>query len=241
MVMTTAIATVTGMTTTMTTIDPALRLQAWFSPAFPIGAFSYSHGLEPLIDDGAVKDRQTLIATIETLLQSGSARVDAAYFAAAWRAAPDADAVRALAREAAAWIPTAELTLEAEMQGASFLQTVADAWPDPALDRLAAALDERPPLPVAAGFAAAVHGASLEAALPLYLQAFVANLVSAGVRLVPLGQTDGQIATAALEASIQAAAQAAIDGGLETAWMATPAHDIHSMRHENQYARIFRS
>jgi len=235
------IATATPTDMRMTTTDPALRLQSWFSPAFPIGAFSYSHGLEPLIDDGAVDDRESLIAAVETLLAMGSGRVEAAFFAAAWQAAPDVNAAAHLALEASAWIPTAELTLEAERQGDAFLQTVSAAWPHPALVALTEALPERPPLSVVAGFASAVHGASLETALPLFLQAFAVNLISAGVRLVPLGQTDGQIATARLEAAVAAAAAMAIADGFDSAWTATPAHDIHSMRHETQYARIFRS
>lgn len=241
--MVTATATITAIPTgiRMTTTDPALRLQSWFSPAFPIGAFSYSHGLEPLIEDGAVRDRESLIAAVETLLGMGSGRVDAAFFAAAWRSAPDAQTAADLALEASAWIPTAELTLESEQQGDAFLQTVSAAWPHPGLTALSEALPERPPLSVAAGFACAVHGASLETALPLFLQAFAVNLVSAGVRLVPLGQTDGQIATARLEGAVAAAAAIAIADGFDSAWTTTPAHDIHSMRHETQYARIFRS
>ncbi len=228
-------------TTAMTDGLTALRLQSWFSPAFPIGAFSYSHGLEPAIEAGVVTDRATMTAWIEGLLAFGSARIDARFFAAAWRAAPDAAAAADLAEEASAWIPTAELALEAEHQGDAFLRTVAAAWPAPALKEFQDALQARPPLPVAAGFAAGVHKASLEDALPLYLQAFAANIVSAGVRLIPLGQTDGQLATAALEPAVASAAADAIASGLDDLWTATPAHEIAAMRHETQYARIFRS
>lgn len=233
---------ITTTITTMTETQTALRLQSWFSPAFPIGAFSYSHGLEPAIEGGIVRDRASLVAWLETLLADGSARIDARFFAAGWRAAPDATAAAALAPEAAAWIPTAELLLESEHQGDAFLSTVRSGWPAPPLDAFAEALDGRPTLGLAAGFAAGVHGAPLGLALPLYLQAFVANVVSAGVRLVPLGQTDGQKAVAALEAAVSRAAAAAIaDEAMDGLWTATPAHDIHSMRHETQYARIFRS
>lgn len=219
----------------------ALRLQSWFSPAFPIGAFSYSHGLEPAIEAGVVSDRARLTAWISGLLAFGSARIDARFFAAAWRAAPDAAAAAGLAEEASAWIPTAELALEAEHQGDAFLRTAAAAWPAPALAALQDAMTVRPPLPVVAGFVAGVHGAALEVALPLYLQAFAANIISAGVRLIPLGQTDGQLATAALEPAVAAAAAAAIAGGPDDLWTATPAHEIAAMLHETQYARIFRS
>ena len=235
--------TATGITATvMIDANIALRLQSWFSPAFPIGAFSYSHGLEPAIEAGVVKDRESLIQWVGTLLTLGSGRIDARFFRASWRSAPDVGQAAALAAEAAAWVPTAELLHEAERQGDAFLATVEAAWPHPATQAFRAALPDRPVLSVAAGFVAGAHGAPLDLALPLYLQAFAANVISAGVRLVPLGQTDGQRATAALERTVAQAAHDAIAGDdLDDLWTATPGHDIHSMRHETQYARIFRS
>jgi len=227
--------------THMTDSQAALKLQSWFSPAFPIGAFSYSHGLEPAIEAQAVTDRPSLVRWIEVLLERGSARVDAMFFADAWRVAPDGPAAAKLAEEAHAWIATAELQLEAEQQGDSFLKTIAAAWPLPAVNAFREALTIRPPLSVVAGFVSGAHKAPLDYALPLFLQAFAVNIVSAGVRLIPLGQTDGQQATAALEPVVTRAAAAAIAAGPGEAATATPAHDIASMRHETQYARIFRS
>lgn len=229
--------------TAMTDVAAALKLQSWLSPAFPIGAFSYSHGLESAIDAGVVRDRASLTAWIETLLAQGTGRIDAWFFVTAWRAAPDAEAAAALAEEARAWTPTAELAMESELQGDAFLKTVAASWPAQPLDAFSEALIGRPPLAVAAGFTAGVHKAPLDLALPLYLQAFVANVISAGVRLVPLGQTDGQRATAALEPSVvAAAAETALEANaVDDLWTATPAHEIASMAHETLYARIFRS
>ena len=225
----------------MTEVATILRLQSWFSPAFPIGAFSYSHGLETAIEAGAVHDRATLAAWVEHLLTAGSGRTDGAFFAAAWRAMPDVGAVAALADEAAAWIPTAELMTEARHQGDAFLSTARAACPDARLDALAAALSARPVISVAAGAVAAAHGAPLDLALPLFLQAFAANVISAGVRLVPLGQTDGQRAIAGLEPVVAEAARIAAATTPDALWTATPAHEIYSMRHETQYTRIFRS
>jgi urease accessory protein len=227
-----------SMATAMTETAVLLRLQTWFSPAFPIGAFSYSHGLEDAIEAGVVTDRATLTDWCGSLLEYGSGRADAGFFTAAHGALP-VDAA-ALAREAAAWVPTAELLLEAEHQGEAFLTTVRAAWPHDDLEAFAGALSSRPVLTVAAGFASAVHGAKLSEALPLYLQAVAANIVSAGVRLIPLGQTDGQRAVAALEPVVADAAVSAPQG-LDEIWTSTPAHEIASMRHETQYARIFRS
>ena len=216
-----------------------LRLQAWFSPAFPVGGFAYSHGLEAAVDAGAARDAAGLADWTRWLLTHGAGRIDGAFFAAAHRAAPDAGAAAALAAEARAWSATAEFALETERQGEAFLATLSAAWPHPALDAFAARLEDRPPLSVAAGFASAAHGLGLEAALSAYLHAFAAMIVSAGVRLAPLGQTDGQRIMAALEpAVLAAAASAATTRRLGTA---APAADIESMRHETLYARIFRS
>lgn len=233
--------TATGTTRPMSDAAIALKLQSWFSPAFPIGAFSYSHGLEAAIEAGDVTNRESMEAWLETLLTAGSAKVDAQFFAGAHRAAPDAAAAASLAQEAAAWVPTAELLLEAEHQGDAFLATVRAAWPAPALDAFADALTARPHIAVAAGFAAGAHQTPLNLALPLFLQAFVANVISAGVRLIPLGQTDGQKATAALENNVSQTAVAALQAEADALWTTTPAHDIYSMLHETQYARIFRS
>ncbi|MGZ0187514.1 MAG: urease accessory protein UreF [Alphaproteobacteria bacterium] len=223
----------------MTDVATALRLQSWFSPAFPIGAFSYSHGLETAIEAGVVHDRETLTAWTDSLLRYGSGRTDATFFSTAWRSSPDAGAAATLAVEAAAWVPTAELLIESQHQGDAFLTTVRSAWPDPALDAFLEALPLRPILAVAAGFVAGAYKAPLDYALPLFLQAYAANIVSAGVRIIPLGQTDGQKSVAALEAAVKAAAdEPAAIGDL---WTATPAHEIYSMQHETQYARIFRS
>ncbi len=225
----------------MTGAADILRLQAWFSPAFPVGGFAYSHGLEAAVEAGAVHDRQSLARWTEWLLLHGAGQLDGVFFAAAHRAAPDTIAAAALADEARAWTGTAELALEAERQGEAFLNTLRAAWPHPVLDSLAEMLEERPPLCVVAGFASSAHGVALRPALTCYLHAFAAMVVSAGVRLVPLGQTDGQKITAALEPFVLKATALAAATPLEELGAAAVAVDIHSMRHETQYSRIFRS
>ena len=218
-----------------------LRLQAWFSPAFPTGGYAYSHGLEAAIEAGAVHDRESLADWTAWLLRHGAGQVDGVFFAAAHRAAPDAAAAAQLADEARAWTGTAEFALESELQGEAFLDTLRAAWPHPSLDSLAAMLAERPPLCAAAGFASSVHGIALEPALACYLHAFAAMIVSAGVRLAPLGQTDGQKAMAALQPAVLRAAALAAATPPEEAGAAAAAADIFSLRHETQYSRIFRS
>jgi urease accessory protein len=233
----------TGIRTTMTmTIDAAksLRLQSWFSPAFPIGAFSYSHGLEWAVEDGGVTDRVSLVAWLEADLRHGSGRADAMLFAQAWRGAD----ILATATLAAAMRGTAELALESGQQGIAFLAAVRKAWPHPELDRLAHMLSQAaiaPVLPVAAGICCAVHGIGLELALPFYVHGSAANLVNAALRLVPLGQTDGQIALAALEAAVLETAREAASAPLADIGSAAFMIDLASMRHETQYTRLFRS
>jgi urease accessory protein len=146
-----------------------------------------------------------------------------------------------VAELAAAFTASKERQLETTAQGRAFLDTTRAAWPTPALDRLVAAWDGAIALPIAVGVASAGHGIELAPALCAFLQAIAANLVSSGVRLVPLGQTDGQRTLAALEPVVAAAAERALVTALDDIGSATFRADIASMRHETQYTRLFRS
>lgn len=246
---TTATIITTPIATVMTTaINPtaALRLQTWLSPAFPIGGFSYSHGLEQAVELGHVRDRMTATDWSATVLRHGSGRSDGILFAAAWRAARQGmpDLALEAARLGAALRATAELALEAGQQGGSFVLSVRAVWPDPRLDEWAAALAADgtvPVLPVAVGTVCARQEIPLEAALPLYLQAFAAGLVSAAVKLIPLGQTDGLRVQAALEPVVGEVAASALSATLDDLGTGTPMLDLCSMLHETQYTRLFRS
>ncbi|HYC65918.1 MAG TPA: urease accessory protein UreF [Reyranellaceae bacterium] len=216
------------------------RLLAWLSPAYPIGAFSYSHGVETAVEEGFVKDRASLVTWLRTVLRDGTGKVDGALFASAWRAADAKDwpTFDTIAERAAAWRGTSEMALESRQQGGSFLSITRTAWPHPAFDRFGGELA----LPVAVALATAAHGIALATSLTGYLHAFTANLISAAVRAVPLGQSDGQLALAALEADVKAAAAAAIAvESLDEVGTATPLLDWCSLRHETQYTRLFRS
>jgi urease accessory protein len=233
--------------TTITIITDAAalaRLLAWLSPAYPVGAFSYSHGLEMAVEEGAVTKRDALVAYAEAALRHGAGAVDAALLALAWRAANagDAAALDEVTELAAAWRGSAELALEATQPGAAFAQVTGAAWPEPRFAAFAARHPRQLTHAVAVGAAAAFHGLPLRATCLGWLTAFAANIVSAGVRLVPLGQTDGQIATAALVPAIGAAADAAmaVEDADEIGASAL-AIDLFSMRHETQYTRLFRS
>jgi urease accessory protein len=216
------------------------RLLAWLSPAYPIGAFSYSHGVETAVEEGFIKDRASLVTWLESVLRDGTGRVDGALFAAAWRAAEARDwrQFHDIAERAAAWRGTSEMALESRQQGGSFLSITRAAWPHPDFSEVEGDLA----LPVAVALATALHGVALEAALGGYLHAFTANLISAAVRTVPLGQTDGQRALASLESVVRRAVEAALAAtDLDDVGTATPLLDWCSLRHETQYTRLFRS
>jgi len=224
--------------------DALYRLLAWLSPAYPIGGFSYSHGVETAIEEGFILNRPSLVAWLQTVLGAGTGRVDGALFAAAWRAAEAKDwaTFDVIAERAAAWRGTSEMALESRQQGGSFLSITRTAWSHPDLDAAHERLNGEIALPVAVALAAAAHGIALEAALEGYLHAFTANLISAAVRAVPLGQSDGQIALASLEGTVQKAVAAALAvGDLDEVGTATPLLDWCSLRHETQYTRLFRS
>ncbi len=220
-----------------------LRLLAWLSPGFPVGAYSYSHGIEYAVEVGKVRDLSTLTDWIETVLEIGTGRSDAILFCAAWRAVATGDtlALRAVAERAAALRSTAELGRESTAQGRAFAQAVATAWPQGGTGPLLDVWDGPVAYPVAVAAACAAHDVAMDDGLCGYLQSFAANLVSAGVRLIPLGQSDGQRAVAALEAPILRLAATAPDLPLGDAGSAAWMVDFCSMQHETQHTRLFRS
>jgi urease accessory protein len=244
------------------------RLLAWSSPAFPTGAFSYSHGLEAMAADGVVHDRATLESWIRAVVIHGSGRVDADVLRDAWRAADVGDdvVVAEANRRGCAYRATAELALESAQQGAAFLAAYEAAWTDPHPDPPPQAgegigtrrsTDALPPLQAGEGrgggvgaevchaaifgSAAARAGIVLADALTAYLHAFTANLMSAGLRLGIVGQTGGQRILAALEPAIAAAVGACLAREMPDFGSATFAVDLASMAHETQYSRLFRS
>ena len=223
-----------------------LRLQSWLSPAFPTGSYSYSHGLEWAIEAGHVNDRESLVDWLEADLCYGSGRNEAIFFSEAWRSARDNDRTRLfeIAELAAAFRGTSEFALESSQQATACLATLRRVWPDRLLDALSQWLSERhvvPALTVVLGVRSAREGIPVGLALPAYLQSYLANLVTAGVRLIPLGQTDGQLAVAALEAAVLAAGAQARNAAIDDLGSAAFMVDLVSAAHEIQYTRLFRS
>jgi len=219
------------------------RLMAWLSPGYPIGAFSYSSGIEWAVEAADVTDAATLERWLAVMIAEGGGFCDAVIFVHAHRAAIEKSGapLGAIAELAAAFAPSRERFLETTAQGRAFFETTRAAWPCIALDRLVAAWDGPLPYPVAVAVAAAGHGVALAPALSAFLQAVAGNLVSAGLRLIPLGQTDGQRVLAGLEPVIAACVERALACPLDDIGSATFRADIASMRHETQYTRLFRS
>jgi urease accessory protein len=223
-------------------LTPLSRLLTWLSPAYPVGGFSYSHGLEWEVEAGRVNDAATLCDWIADVLAHGSGRSDAIFLAAAWHAVSDDNEqmLKEVAELAAAFTASAERRLETLAQGAAFVTATRAAWPHPKLDGL---LDDAAGIayPVAVGVCAAVHGLPLADTAQAFVQAFAANIVSAGVRLIPLGQTDGLRVIARLEPLIPVVVADALRADLEDIGGIAVMADIASMRHETQYTRLFRS
>ena len=211
---------------------PLLTLMQWLSPAYPVGGFSYSHGLEWAVAAGDVTDAAGFQAWLADVLEHGTGRNDAILLTAACRAADAAELahVDAVARALA---PSSERLLETMAQGEAFARTTAAIW------RI-----DLPPLcyPVAVGRAAALIGIGPAPVLPLYLHGFASNLSAAAMRLVPLGQTEGQRVLAAMAPLCDRLAREALDGaGLEDLGGSAVMADIAAMKHETQYTRLFRS
>lgn len=221
------------------------RLLAWSSPGYPTGAFSYSHGLEWAVEAGSVTDLPGLLDYVTAVLSRGGGWIDAVLFAHAWRAtAALPAALDDLTVLATAFRGSSETALESRQQGNAFLDVTRKAWPHPTLEAFAlrnATTNTPVAHCVAVAVACAAHNIALNPALHAYLHAVAANLVSAGARLIPLGQTQAQIAIARLSPTITSIMERALSTPLDDLGSAAPAVDLCSLRHETQYTRLFRS
>ncbi|HEY6632353.1 MAG TPA: urease accessory protein UreF [Rhizobiaceae bacterium] len=212
-----------------------LRLMAFLSPSFPVGGFSYSHGLERAAHDGMLPGADALREWLADLIAFGSGWNDAVLFAEAHRRAQAGD-LSELAELAEALAGSEERHRETMLQGAAFM-AAARAWPHPMLARL----PQDCAYCVAAGALLGAHGVPLETALGAWLQAFSINLVQAGIRLGVTGQQGAMAAVAALEPVILDAARRAESSTLDDLGSAAILSDIVAMKHETQASRLFRS
>jgi len=217
-------------------LQALLRLMAWLSPAFPVGSFAYSGGLERAVHDGLVADAAGLKDWIVALLHHGSAWNDAVLLAEAHGAGEDARRLAEVAELAEALAGSKERHQETMLLGEAFL-SAAIAWPHAVFSILPA----KTAYPVAVGAVARAHDISLEEALAAFLHALASQMVSAGIRLGVSGQKDGVAILAALEDVIAEAAKRASQSSLDDLGSATVQADIAGLRHETQGTRLFRS
>ncbi|EIM28155.1 urease accessory protein UreF [Microvirga lotononidis] len=216
-----------------------LPLFAWLSPSYPVGCYAYSHTLEWAVEAGDVSDEASLVAWLTDLLMLGLGRNDAILLNHAYRAVEQGDheALETVNELALALAPSAELHLETSQQGRSFLDATLAAWPSPRLF----GLEGDVAFPVAIGMAAAAHGVPLPITTQAYLFGLVQTLVSAAIRLAPIGQTAGIRVSAALAEIVQDIARQGMNLALDDIGGSTFRADLGSFHHENQYTRLFRS
>lgn len=217
-------------------VSALLRLLAWMSPAFPVGAFSYSSGLEKAVEDRRVCNPAGLQSWIETGLTCGTLWNDAVLLVHAWQHHDDAQALDDVSELGRALAGSGERYRETVLLGDAFLEA-SKAWPDPVFERLSTSS----PYPVAVGAIAAAHGIGVEDAVAAYLHSGVSQSVSAGIRLGVSGQRDGVCILAALEDIIATVTARASASTLDDLGSATIIADTASMRHETQTTRLFRS
>ncbi|MBX4938783.1 urease accessory protein UreF [Rhizobium binae] len=217
-------------------LQALLRLTAWLSPAFPVGSFAYSGGLERAVSDGFVCDAASLAAWIGTLIEHGSAWNDAVLLAESHRQQADPARLAEIAALAEALAGSRERHQETMLLGDAFL-AAAQAWPDDVFERL----PSKAAYPIAVGAVAGAHGIGLEKVIAVFLHAYASQAVSAGIRLGVAGQRDGVAVLAGLEEQIAATARQAAGSTLDDLGSAAIQADIASLRHETQATRLFRS
>lgn len=233
---TTTIIVTAGAMTTITTDPGLLRLLAWLSPVFPVGSYSYSHGLEQAVHDGLVVDTGSLEAWLSDLVERGSAWNDALLLAESWRLSRDGNGLAGIAALAEALAGGRERHLESLSQGSAFLDA-ARSWPCAVLQRL-----PRPcAYAVAVGAVAAAHDIALTSTLTAFLQAFTLNQLQASIRLSVTGQSGVTALMARLEAVVLDTARRAAHATLDDLGSATFLGEVMAIRHETLHSRLFRS
>jgi urease accessory protein len=241
----TTTATPMLMTTAKTDAEAATlyRLMTWLSPSFPVGAFSYSSGIEWAVEAGDIRDAASLEHWLAAMLAEGSGFCDAVFLVKTHQAVEVGDdrGLRDITELAAAFVPSRERQLETSSQGRAFIEAARAAWSCGALEQVLAECQGTIVYPVAVGLVSAAHEIPLAPALHAFLHALVSNWISAGARLIPLGQTDSQRVLAALEPVVSETAQRAMSATLDDLGSATFRSDLASLRHETQYTRLFRS
>ena len=205
-----------------------MTVMQWMSPAFPIGAFAYSHGLEWAIDKDHVSNGEKLQKWITDLLEYGSLRTDAIFISLILRGHD----VRKMNELSMALCPAGERLLETKLQGSAFAKVIEDVWQQD-IGELS--------LPIAVALAAKNQSIEQDLILPAYLHAFCSNLISAAIRLIPIGQTEGQRIMLELYTTISDLVQTASESEIDDLNSACFFSDVSAMEHEYLQPRIFKT
>lgn len=226
----------------MTALD-LTRLLRLSSPALPVGAFSYSQGLEWAVESGQVTDEDSAQQWIGSVLNAGMARFELPMLAAFFQAWHDGDSARsaALNEEYLASRETAELRAESIQMGSALLTVLEHDGEHEAHSLAPLASIDSPVFPNSFAFAAAHWKLTPRDTLASYAWSWLENQVTAAMKLVPLGQRAGQRLLARLSPSCALAAEAAIDLPRQDWSNFSPLFAIACSRHETQYTRLFRS
>ena len=204
-----------------------MTLQAWFSPAFPTGAFSYSHGMESAIHDGLITDAESLKNWIAFLLSHGSGRNDGLFLKAAYEGVAEANALcLALCSSKERFCETTEL-------GQAFIRVVKASY--------GVKLPDQAAYPIAVGKAAQEFNLDLTLTIQSYLQAFASNLISVGIRTIPIGQQAGQACLVQLYPVIEKITKKIKIATLDELGSATFVSDLMAIKHEKSAPRIYRT
>jgi len=219
------------------------QLMSLMSPSYPIGAYTYSHGVEYAVEAGLVLNADDLVLWLKDIVQFGGARTDAILLVEAYRAfqSKDQAAILEIAELGYATRSTREFELETTAQGRAFVDVTQKVRPSSSLDLLLKEWEGPIVYPIAVAAIAADNEIALVDVLTAYLHGFVSNIVSAAVRIIPLGQTDGQKSIAALEDICSEQVQGALSLTINDIGTATLMMDWCSSQHETQYTRLFRS
>ena len=205
-----------------------MTVMQWMSPAFPVGAFAYSHGLEWAIDKDHVSNGEKLQKWITDLLEYGSLRTDAIFISLILRGHD----VRKMNELSMALCPAGERLLETKLQGSAFAKVIEDVWQQD-IGELS--------LPIAVALAAKNQSIEQDLILPAYLHAFCSNLISAAIRLIPIGQTEGQRIMLELYTTISDLVQTASESEIDDLNSACFFSDVSAMEHEYLQPRIFKT
>ena len=223
-----------------------LDLMTFLSPSFPVGGYVYSHAIEYAVEDGRIKTEIDLFDWINAALTQGSGRIDGNFFKLAWTAvnSKNSNQIKWVIERSDVMRGTSEMALESSSQGQAFIATVSQIRKSSDLDsiiKMAEKINRNISYPVAVAIVSAISRIPLRQALLAYFHSFTANLVSAGIRLVPLGQISGQRSIESLKPVIEEMIKTILSGKLEDLGTAAVIIDWASAKHETQYTRLFRS